>query len=1313
MGSQKEELGEPSGLLPNSRSVDRVLDSERWLKAEERTGELIASIQPNQPSEELRNAVAEYVQRQIMKCFPCQVFIFGSVPLKTYLPDGDIDLTAFSKNQSMKDTWANEVRILLENEEKSETAEFRVKEVQYIQAEVKLIKCLVENIVVDISFNQLGGLCTLCFLEEVDHLIKQNHLFKRSIILIKAWCYYESRILGAHHGLISTYALETLVLYIFNVFNNSFSGPLEVLYRFLDFFSNFDWENFCVSLEGPVPTSSLPEMAAEPPRKDSGELLLSKAFLDGCNRQYTVFPSSQEIQGQPFISKHFNVIDPLRANNNLGRSVSKGNFFRIRSAFSYGAKRLSRLLDCPKENIISELDQFFMNTWERHGSGHRPDAPSADLWRLRREKPDLLDLPLSHGYLSRSQPDKGYDNVARIVNCSADVQTKKDQRRLRTNCMLNDLRGRYQFARTHSSPELSGTLNEVSSPGRRNRAAPEMGKNISRRRNFGSEVAGSRAPSSTDDPTFLKHKLSHETASSNTTPFNHHDEGEELPFVAETMEMHQEEQDLMRQWRYIMASSGAHGLSGQAHLPTNFSSQHLPLPISPSALASMGYSQGNISSMIPSNFPLMEPPWGSEMQFSHGFVPSPLSHYIHSVRLASSPEETSESGTECSGLTDMNQGVGDRAYWHEHDVSSAGDFDPDNSFENLALDAKQQSTSAARNYISSSRVRDQRKVINESRVLVRDDRNNTFHNQNNRNEGANLRFFPNLNANSSRSKPSSESSGDGFLSVKVSKSTRDKRGRKTGHSVSSTVYGKGKSGLHYEGGVSVDLGSSTDDENGDWVPPVTMGTEVSKGSVGSTETSLHPRSHQMPNLESAEMSGSDSMLPIPPMLVRSGSQQQFAFYPTGPPVPFITMLHMHNLPNETGHREGSTIHFDGQSDQNFDSAGNLGHSEIFTSIGSMKDAILAETPEEHKSDILHSDFNTHYNNLQIGRYCQTPQFNGPLMYPSSHVGLPPVYIQGHFPWDGSGRPNSTNMNPTQFMGYGSRFVPVAPLQPGSQRPSKLYRQYGDEVPKYRGGTGTYLPNPKISQRERQSGTKNQRGGYYYDRNDNHREREWNWNSNLKPRAAGNYDRNDNHGEREWNWNSNLKPRAAGRNHGRNQTEKHSSRSERQVARHESFPLYHVRNGNYGSSNTMHNGSTNVSYGRYPIMGAANSNGPPAESAASPLVTMCSYDHNVGDGSSSNEQLKFGSRRPLHLNEEEASRLCHGDPPRGSCEQQHRFRGSSALSSPDQPSSPQLQRSADQRNYQLKDEDFPPLSCLSQEGNGGGKNVIGNCHITNP
>ncbi|KAL1191720.1 hypothetical protein V5N11_013442 [Cardamine amara subsp. amara] len=42
---------------------------------------------------------------------------------------------------------------------------------------------------------------------QVDQLFRRDHLFKHSIILIKAWCYYESRILGANTGLILIYAL--------------------------------------------------------------------------------------------------------------------------------------------------------------------------------------------------------------------------------------------------------------------------------------------------------------------------------------------------------------------------------------------------------------------------------------------------------------------------------------------------------------------------------------------------------------------------------------------------------------------------------------------------------------------------------------------------------------------------------------------------------------------------------------------------------------------------------------------------------------------------------------------------------------------------------------------------------------------------------------------------------------------------------------------------------------------------------------------------------------------------------------------------
>eukprot|EP01018_Ginkgo_biloba_P015244 Gb_32202 [translate_table: standard] len=373
---------QPNGILTeeSSSSVNPQssnIDLNRWGKAERRTAEIILRIQPTVISEQRRKAVIEYVQRLIQSCVRCEVFTFGSVPLKTYLPDGDIDLTTFSSYPNVDDTWANEVHSVLEREEHSKVAEFKVREVQYIKAEVKLVKCLVENIVVDISFNQLGGLCTLCFLEEVDQLVGKDHLFKRSIILVKAWCYYESRILGAHHGLISTYALETLVLYIFHLFNASLCGPLEVLYRFLDYFSKFDWDNYCVSIQGPVSISSLPEIVAEPPETDRDGLLLSKEFLKTCTDLYSVFPKGQDNQSRSFSPKHLNVIDPLRENNNLGRSVSKGNFYRIRSAFTYGVRKLGKILLSPEETIAEELDKFFLNTLERHGKGQRPDVPDS------------------------------------------------------------------------------------------------------------------------------------------------------------------------------------------------------------------------------------------------------------------------------------------------------------------------------------------------------------------------------------------------------------------------------------------------------------------------------------------------------------------------------------------------------------------------------------------------------------------------------------------------------------------------------------------------------------------------------------------------------------------------------------------------------------------------------------------------------------------------------------------------------------------------------------------------------------------------
>ena len=62
-----------------------------------------------------------------------QVFSFGSVPLKTYLPDGDIDMTVITK-QNMEHKFFEKMYNTLKSEEGK--PEFDVTDVKYIPAQV-------------------------------------------------------------------------------------------------------------------------------------------------------------------------------------------------------------------------------------------------------------------------------------------------------------------------------------------------------------------------------------------------------------------------------------------------------------------------------------------------------------------------------------------------------------------------------------------------------------------------------------------------------------------------------------------------------------------------------------------------------------------------------------------------------------------------------------------------------------------------------------------------------------------------------------------------------------------------------------------------------------------------------------------------------------------------------------------------------------------------------------------------------------------------------------------------------------------------
>ncbi|KAH7553950.1 hypothetical protein JRO89_XS12G0084400 [Xanthoceras sorbifolium] len=135
MGDRRHWSPEPNGAVLDERSPSSTIASEYWQRAEEATQGIISQVQPTIVSEERRKAVIDYVQRLIRNYLGCEVFPFGSVPLKTYLPDGDIDLTAFG-GLNVEEALANDVCSVLEREDQNRAAEFVVKDAQLIRAEV-------------------------------------------------------------------------------------------------------------------------------------------------------------------------------------------------------------------------------------------------------------------------------------------------------------------------------------------------------------------------------------------------------------------------------------------------------------------------------------------------------------------------------------------------------------------------------------------------------------------------------------------------------------------------------------------------------------------------------------------------------------------------------------------------------------------------------------------------------------------------------------------------------------------------------------------------------------------------------------------------------------------------------------------------------------------------------------------------------------------------------------------------------------------------------------------------------------------------
>ncbi|KAG5507675.1 hypothetical protein JKF63_06624 [Porcisia hertigi] len=85
-----------------------------------------------------------------------------------------------------------------------------------VMAEVRVLKLAMEGCNYDITIGQFGGVNCVRFLHEMDAAIGGQHLLKRTLLLLKAWCSYEAHILGGQAGYIGSYAATVMLISMLN-----------------------------------------------------------------------------------------------------------------------------------------------------------------------------------------------------------------------------------------------------------------------------------------------------------------------------------------------------------------------------------------------------------------------------------------------------------------------------------------------------------------------------------------------------------------------------------------------------------------------------------------------------------------------------------------------------------------------------------------------------------------------------------------------------------------------------------------------------------------------------------------------------------------------------------------------------------------------------------------------------------------------------------------------------------------------------------------------------------------------------------------
>ena len=186
-----------------------------------------------------------------------------------------------------------------------------------------------------------------------------------------------------------------MVIYLFNKYTSNFQHPFSVLRVFLYYYSTFDWENYAICIEGPVPIQLV---------NSYEEKLMYLKSISCINRfeevvtyiQSTINPQQQHTttannynntttnnnnnntntnnnnnNTNTFAIRALNIIDPVDSNNNLGYSVSKSNVYLMKDSMCRASSYL--------ETLMTQHPSMCMNSgyYNSNGSVYQPDQNAA------------------------------------------------------------------------------------------------------------------------------------------------------------------------------------------------------------------------------------------------------------------------------------------------------------------------------------------------------------------------------------------------------------------------------------------------------------------------------------------------------------------------------------------------------------------------------------------------------------------------------------------------------------------------------------------------------------------------------------------------------------------------------------------------------------------------------------------------------------------------------------------------------------------------------------------------------------------------